>query len=44
LQYQLNGMLWVGVPLISTFCITLAGYWGVRGVVNKPPMQVFREF
>ncbi len=44
LQYQLNGMLWLGVPLISTFCITLAGYWGVRGVVNKPPMQVFREF
>ncbi|MFW5444014.1 MAG: ABC transporter permease [Methylococcaceae bacterium] len=43
LQYQIDAMLWIGIPLISTFFITLAGYWGVRSVLNKPPMQVFRE-
>lgn len=43
LNYQINWLLWVGVPFISTFCVALVGYWGVRGVVNQSPMQVLRE-
>ncbi len=43
LDYQINGLLWIGIPLISTFCIAIAGFWGVRSVVNKSPMQVLRE-
>lgn len=44
LDYQVSWLLWMIIPLISIFCITLAGYWGVRGVVNKSPMRVLREF
>lgn len=43
LDYQINGLLWIVIPLISTFCIAIAGFWGVRSVVNKSPMQVLRE-
>jgi putative ABC transport system permease protein len=43
LDYQINYLLWIGLPLISTFCITIAGFFGVRSVVNKSPMHVLRE-
>lgn len=43
LDYQINWQLWIVIPLISTVCITIAGYWGVRDVVNKSPMLVLRE-
>ncbi len=43
LDYQSNGTLWVSVLLISTICIAVTGYWGVRGVVTKSPMQVLRK-
>lgn len=43
LEFHLNGQLWIGIPLISTFCISIAGYWGVRQVVNESPMQVIRK-
>jgi len=43
LDYQLNIVLCLGVPLISAVCISLAGFLGVRSVVNKPPMLVLRE-
>jgi len=43
LNYQLNGLLWIGLPLISTICISLAGFFGVHSVVNKSPMRVLRE-
>lgn len=44
LDYQISWLLWMVIPLISIFCITIAGYWGVRSVVNKSPMHVLREF
>jgi putative ABC transport system permease protein len=43
LTYQINWLIWLGVPFISTFCVALVGYWGVRGVVDQSPMQVLRE-
>jgi len=43
LDFQLNFLLWVVLPLISTFCISLAGFFGLRSIVKKPPMLVLRE-
>ncbi len=43
LDYHINWMLWVGIPLISTLCIMLTGFWGLRRVVRQSPMQVLRE-
>lgn len=43
LTYQINWLIWLGVPFISAFCVALVGYWGVRGVVDQSPMQVLRE-
>jgi len=43
LTYHLNGVLCLGVPFISTICVSLAGFLGVRRVVSKPPMLVLRE-
>ena len=43
LDYHINLTLWIVVPAISVFCITLSGIWGVRSVVNKSPMIVLRD-
>lgn len=43
LDFQINGVLWLSLPLISTLCISLAGFLSVRSVVSKPPMRVLRE-
>lgn len=42
-DYEVNVTLWLVVPSLSAACVTLAGLWGVKGVVNEPPMQVLRE-
>ncbi|MEH6503339.1 MAG: FtsX-like permease family protein [Cycloclasticus sp.] len=43
LDFELNIMMWLVVPLISAVCVTLAGLWGVKEAVNQPPMQVLRD-
>jgi putative ABC transport system permease protein len=43
LDYHINWILWMGIPLISTLCIMLTGFWGLRRVVKQSPMQVLRE-
>ncbi|MCK5872847.1 MAG: FtsX-like permease family protein, partial [Methylococcales bacterium] len=43
LTYHINWQLWFSVPLLSIFCVALAGYWGVRRVVNQSPAQVLRD-
>ncbi len=43
LDYHISNLLWWFVPLLSCFCITAAGTFAVRDVVNKSPMQVLRE-
>ena len=43
LTYHINWQLWLIVPFVSIFCVSLAGYWGVRRVVNQSPAQVLRD-
>lgn len=34
---------WLATPLIGCISVSLAGYWGVREVVNRSPMRVLRR-
>ncbi|ORU93687.1 MAG: ABC transporter permease [Cycloclasticus sp. symbiont of Bathymodiolus heckerae] len=43
LEFSFNVWLGIAVPILSGACVTLAGLWGVKDVVNKPPMHVLRE-
>lgn len=43
LDYQMNSLLCLALPIISTVCIALAGFFGVQNVINKSPMLVIRE-
>ncbi len=43
LDFRLNGLLCLGLPLLSSICISIAGFFGVRGIVKKPPMLILRE-
>ncbi|WAK02213.1 ABC transporter permease [Methylobacter sp. YRD-M1] len=43
MEYMPNIYLWVVLPLIGALFVGLAGYWGVRDVVNKSPLLVLRE-
>lgn len=43
LDYQVNWWLWIGIPLISSFCIAVTGGWGVKKVVRQSPMVVLRD-
>ncbi len=43
LDYQPDIKQWAVTLLIATLFIAITGYWGVRGVVNKPPMRQFAD-
>jgi len=43
LDFHFNILLSLVVPLLSAICVMLAGLWGVRSAVNKPPMLVLRD-
>lgn len=43
LEFTINVWLCLAVPVLSGLCVALAGLWGVKDVVNKPPMHVLRE-
>ncbi len=43
IDYQTNFYLWALVPLSGALLLGLAGYWGLRDVVNKSPLRVLRE-
>jgi len=43
LDFHFNWMVSVVVLFVSTVCVILAGFWGVKDVVNKSPMHVLRE-
>ncbi len=42
LDYQPHYRLWLFVPIAGTGCVTLAGFFGVRKVVQQPPMGILR--
>jgi putative ABC transport system permease protein len=43
IEYSANFYLWGVVPLTGILFVGMAGYWGVRSVINKSPLQVLRE-
>jgi putative ABC transport system permease protein len=43
MDYRVNVWMCTLTPLIGAFFVTLAGYWGVRGVANKSPMVILRQ-
>lgn len=43
LDFYFNALLSLVIPLLSAVCVTLAGLWGVRATVNKPPMRVLMD-
>jgi putative ABC transport system permease protein len=43
MDYRPTYYLWVALPLIGAFSVGLAGCWGVRHVVNFPPLRVLRD-
>ncbi len=43
LDYQPDYWQWLVTLLVGTLFIAAAGYWGVRDIVNKSPVRVFRE-
>jgi putative ABC transport system permease protein len=43
MDYRPTYYLWIALPLIGAFSVGLAGCWGVRHVVNIPPLRVLRD-
>lgn len=41
--YQPSFYLWAFIPITAALLVGLAGYWGLRGVVNKSPLRILRE-
>lgn len=35
--------LWLAAPLLCAAAVVLSGLWGLRRVINKPPLRVLRE-
>jgi putative ABC transport system permease protein len=42
MAYHPTLYLWLLMPLMGASCIGLAGCWGLRGVLDKAPLQVLR--
>lgn len=42
LEYSLSFSHWLILPLSGGIIITLAGMWGTRQVIQRPPLQVLR--
>ncbi len=43
MEYHSSLYLWVLIPFTGAFFVGMAGCWGVRHVLNKPPLRVLRE-
>lgn len=43
IPFQASLWIWLVLPLVGTVSVGLAGYWGVREVVNQSPMRVLRR-
>lgn len=43
LEYRPGFVLWLFTLTCGSLFIALAGFWGVRSVVSKSPMRIFRE-
>jgi putative ABC transport system permease protein len=43
MAYRPTYFLWLALPLIGAFAVGITGCWGVRHVVNTPPLRVLRD-
>jgi putative ABC transport system permease protein len=43
ITYSPNYYLWLVIPIVGSICVALAGYSGIRYIVNKSPVSVLRE-
>jgi putative ABC transport system permease protein len=43
IPFHLHLDLWLTVPLLSAAIVSLSGLWGLRRVINKPPLRILRE-
>jgi putative ABC transport system permease protein len=43
IPFHLHRDLWLTIPLLSAVIVSLSGLWGLRRVVNKPPLRILRE-
>lgn len=43
IAFHLHYHLWLAVPLLSAVLVSLSGLWGLRQVINKPPLRILRE-
>jgi putative ABC transport system permease protein len=43
IAYQINFYLWAMIPFSGALLVGLAGYWGLKDVVNKSPLGVLSE-
>lgn len=43
MDYHPTYYLWVALPIIGVFAVGITGFWGVRHVVNIPPLRVLRD-
>lgn len=43
LDYHINFLFWLLVPCSATGVIGITGFWGLRGVVKTPPLQVLQK-
>jgi putative ABC transport system permease protein len=42
MTYHPRFFFWFLMPLVGAFSVSLAGWWGLRDILNKAPMQVLR--
>ncbi len=43
MDYNPTYYLWMLTPLTGAFCVGLAGFWGLRSVLNQSPLQILRQ-
>jgi len=43
IAYQPKWWLWLAVPALGGISVAVAGWWGLKDVLAKPPLQVLRE-
>jgi putative ABC transport system permease protein len=43
IPFQMTVNTWLFLPIVGAVLVGIAGFWGVREVVNQSPMRVLRR-
>jgi putative ABC transport system permease protein len=43
IPFQMTVNTWLFLPIVGVVLVGIAGFWGVREVVNQSPMRVLRR-